>query len=182
VVPVARPHAGADRPHGRGRRRRVRRGLTLTALARLAAELEAGGGLIAGALSGATDGDEHLGAAAAQGRTAEDESEAYALLVEAIREGALLHYASGRVLAPDDPDLALLAGDRLYAIGLDKLAALGDVEAVAELADLISLVAQAQAEGDPVRAEAVWEAGARAVGAGSSPDHEAAKAAWRGAG
>jgi hypothetical protein len=85
------------------------------------------------------------------------------------------------VLSPEDPDLALLAGDRLYAIGLDKLAALGDVEAVAELADLISLVAQAQAEDDPVRADAVWEAGARAVGAGTSPDHEAAKAGWRGA-
>jgi hypothetical protein len=181
VVPVAGPHARADRPYGGGRGRRVRRGLALTALARLAAELEAEGGLLAGALTGATDGDEHLGIAAAQGRAAEDEQAAYALLVEAIREGALLHYAGGRVISPEDPDLALLAGDRLYAIGLDKLAALGDVEAVAELADLISLVAQAQAEGDPVRADAVWEAGARAVGAGTSPDHEAAKAGWRGA-
>jgi len=151
----------------------------VSALEALAAELAAEGGLLAGALTGTTAGDEHLGAAAAEAR--DGDGEAYALLVEAIREGALLHYGTGRVLAPDDPDLALLAGDRLYAIGLDKLAALGDVQAVAELADLISLVAQAQAEGDAARADAVWEAGARAVGAGTSPDHEAAKAAWRGA-
>jgi hypothetical protein len=147
----------------------------VSALARLAAELEAEGGLLAGALTGATDGDERLGEiAAARG----DE---YALLFEAIREGSLLHYGRGRVVAPEDPDLALLGGDRLFAIGLDRLAALGDVEAVAELADVISLVAQAQAEGDPGRAEAVWEAGARAVAGGRTPDHEAAKAAWRGA-
>ena len=151
----------------------------MSALEALAAELAAEGGLLAGALTGTTAGDEHLGAAAAQ--TRDGDGAAYALLVEAIREGALLHYGSGRILAPDDPDLALLAGDRLYAIGLDKLAALGDVDAVAELADLISLVAQAQAEGDAARADAVWQAGARAVGAGTSPDHEAAKAAWRGA-
>jgi hypothetical protein len=50
---------------------------------------------------------------------------------------------------------------------------------VAELADVISLAAQAQAEGDPARAEAVWAAGAVAVRKGPSADHEAAKAAWR---
>ena len=90
----------------------------------------------------------------------------YELLVEAIREGYLLHYAPGRVVRPDDPDLALLAGDRLYALGLARLAALGDLEAVAELADVISLGAQAHAAGDAELAEAVWEAGARAVGWG----------------
>ena len=146
----------------------------MSALERLAVELEAEGGLLAGALTGETVGDEHLGALAGGGD--------YALLYEAIHEGARLHYGQGRVVAPDDPDLALLGGDRLYAIGLDRLARLGDVDAVAELADVISLVAQAHAEGDPARAEAVWAAGARAVAAGPSPDHEAAKAAWRGAG
>jgi hypothetical protein len=153
----------------------------VSTLQALAAELAAEGGLLAAALTGTSGGDEHLGAAAAAGRRATGDGEAFALLVEAIREGALLHYGEGRVIAPQDPDLALLAGDRLYAIGLDRLAALGDVAAVAELADLISLVAQSQAEGDPPRAAAVWEAGARAVGAGTSPDHEAAKARWRGA-
>jgi hypothetical protein len=180
VVPLHRPHLRARDAHARGRRRGVRGGLALSALERLAAELAAEGGLLAGALTG-QGGDESLGELAADGRRTAGRGEEYALLFEAIREGALLHYDRGRVVAPEDPDLALLAGDRLYAIGLDRLAALGDVEAVAELADVISLVAQARAEGDAERAEAVWRAGARAVAAGRSADHEAAKAAWRGA-
>jgi hypothetical protein len=152
----------------------------VNALARLAAELEAEGGLLAGALTGDV-GDETLGALVSDGPRTAGHAGEYALLFEAIREGALLHYGRGRVVDPDDPDLALLAGDRLYAIGLDRLAARGDVEAVAELADVISLVAQAHAEGDCARAEAVWPAGARAIAAGRSADHDAAKAAWRGA-
>jgi hypothetical protein len=89
-----------------------------------------------------------------------------ALIVEAIREGYLQHYAEGRVVRPDDPDLALLAGDRLYALGLERLAALGDLAAVGRLADLISLSAQVHAEGDPGRADAVWAAGAAALSGG----------------
>jgi len=50
---------------------------------------------------------------------------------------------------------------------------------VAELADVIALCAQAHAEGDPARAEAIWEAGAAAVGGRPRPDHEASKARWR---
>jgi hypothetical protein len=138
--------------------------MSASALARLAAELQAEGGLLSEALSGSVAGDEHLGALAASGPRAAAAPEEYGLLVEAIHEGSLLHYASGRVLDPADPDLALLAGDRLYAIGLDRLAALGDVEAVAALADVISAVARAHAEGEPARAESAWEAGARAVG------------------
>ena len=70
------------------------------------------------------------------------------------------------MVRPDDPDLALLAGDRLYALGLARLAELGDLDAVAELADVISLAAQAHAEGDAERAAAVWAAGVAAVGHG----------------
>jgi hypothetical protein len=82
-----------------------------------------------------------------------------------------------------DPDLRLLLGDQLYALGLRRLATLGDLDAVRELADVISLVAQAYAEQNPARAEAVWAAGAAAVGWGLSDGHEAAKAlARRGAG
>ncbi|HEX4692685.1 MAG TPA: hypothetical protein VH276_18440, partial [Solirubrobacteraceae bacterium] len=65
----------------------------MRALEALAAELAAEGGLLAGALTGTTAGDEHLGAAAAQARRGD--GDAYALLVEAIREGALLHYGTG---------------------------------------------------------------------------------------
>jgi hypothetical protein len=139
----------------------------MSARARLAAELRADGGLLAAAVpdvDGAGPTDE------------------YALLLEAIREGYEQHYGEGRVVRTDDPDLALLAGDRLYALGLARLAALGDLDAVSELADVISLAAQAHAEGDPARAEAVWAAGATAVREGPSADHEAAKAAWRGGG
>ena len=82
-------------------------------------------------------------------------------------------------MRPDDPDLALLAGDRLYALGLARLAELGDLDAVAELADVISLAAQAHAEGDVERAEAIWAAGVAAVGHGSGPELERAKAAAR---
>src|SRR4051794_38761804 len=67
--------------------------------------------------------------------------ERLALVVEAIREGYELHYGEGRVVRTDDRDLALLAGDRLYALGLERLAALGDLDAVTQLADLISLSA-----------------------------------------
>ena len=73
----------------------------------------------------------------------------------------------------------MLLGDQLYALGLSRLAELGDVDAVAELADLISLVAQAQAAGDDDLSEAVWEAGAVAIGWGSTPALTAAKAAAR---
>ena len=95
----------------------------------------------------------------------------YELLLEMILEGSRLHYGEPAVVRPDDPDLALLLGDQLYALGLARLAALGDLEAVAELADVISLVAQAHAAGDGELAAAVWEAGAVAIGWGASAEH-----------
>ena len=64
-------------------------------------------------------------------------------------------------------------------MGLARLAELGDLAAVAELADVISLAAQAHAEGDPERAAAAWAAGAAAVGHGGAPGLERAKAAAR---
>ena len=144
------------------------------ALQRLAAELRSEGGILAETVVDSGAEAPHADAVAAKG-------DAYPLLVEAIREGYLQHYAAGRVVQPDDPDLALLAGDRLYALGLERLAATGDLEAVAELADVIALCAQAHAEGDPARADAIWTAGAAAVAGGPSPDHEAHKRQLRGA-
>jgi hypothetical protein len=152
----------------------------MTILDRLADDVRARGGLLAHTVSRAS-ADGHYGSVAAAGPRATGHEDDYALLVEAIHEGYLLHYAAGRVVRPEDPDLSLLAGDRLYAIGLARLAELGDLDAVGELADVISLAAQAHAEGDPGRAEAIWEAGVRAVGDGPPPEHEAAKAAWRNA-
>jgi hypothetical protein len=153
----------------------------MSVLGRLAGEVRNRGGLLAQELSPPAEDAPH-GAVAAAGARAAGHEDDYALLVEEIHEGYLLHYRSGRVVTPADPDLSLLAGDRLYALGLARLAELGDLEAVGELADVISLCAQAHAERDPERAAAVWEAGVRAVADGPAADHEAAKAAWRGAG
>ena len=103
----------------------------------------------------------------------------YELLLEMILEGSLLHYGAPRLVRGADPDLALLLGDQLYALGLARLAELGDLDAVAELADLISLLAQAQAASDPALADAVWQAGAAAIGWGITAEHTAAKALAR---
>jgi hypothetical protein len=100
-------------------------------------------------------------------------------VVEAVREGYLLHYGEPRVVVGADGDLALLAGDYLYARGLERLAALGDVAAVRELADLISLCAQAHAELGGGGAAELWLATVVAVACGAEPAHGEAKAALR---
>jgi hypothetical protein len=112
---------------------------------------------------------------AAAGPRAEGSRADYELLIEAIYEGYLLHYGTPRVAHAADGDLGLLAGDRLYALGLSRLVALGDVAAVVELADTITLSALAQGAGEPELADAVWAAGARAIGWGSSEAHRRAK-------
>ena len=89
--------------------------------------------------------------------------------LEAVYEGYLMHYGSPRAFAGLDDDLRLLAGDSLYALGLERLSAAGDVEAVAELCDLISLSAQAHAEGRPGDAEILWRASAEALSAAGGP-------------
>ena len=76
----------------------------------------------------------------------------YARLLADIADGARLHYDE----PGEDPDLSLLQGDRSYAEGLARLAALGDLEATTMLADAISAIAQARAEGDAARAAQVW--------------------------
>jgi hypothetical protein len=149
-------------------------------LDRLRALLEHEGGLIA-TLVQAGGGEIHdadgagPAALAAQGPRAEGRREEYALLVEAIYEGYLVHYGRPRVVRARDADVGVLAGDRLYAIGLERLVSLGDAEAVSELADTITLSALAQGAGQPALADAIWLAGARAVGWGCSADHERAK-------
>jgi hypothetical protein len=87
----------------------------------------------------------------------------YDRLLADIAEGARLHYGD----LGQDPDLALLEGDHLYARGLARLAELGDLSAVRRLADAISEVAEAQAAGDPERAAATWAAGVVAVRSGA---------------
>jgi hypothetical protein len=153
---------------------------TVDGVVALRNELRSRGGTVAGLLGEQIDlGDDPespgLAQRAASGPLAAADPRAYELLLELILEGSLLHYGPQRVVQTDDPDLALLLGDQLYALGISRLAALEDVRAVAELADVISLIAQAHAAGDTELAGAIWEAGALAVGWGGSPANAAAK-------
>src|SRR5213596_2832664 len=139
---------------------------TSASLAALAALLRDGENVISPYVR---DSDEEpaLGSLAAAGPRAAEDPEEYLLLVEAIREGYLLHYETPRLIEGADSDLRLLAGDYLYALGLERLAARGDLEAVGELADLISLAAQIHAENGPGSpdhgAGALWLAATVAV-------------------
>ncbi len=122
----------------------------------LADALRAEGGLLAGALrDGAAPADDPLLAGVPAGP--------YALTLAAVREGYRLHYDEGRLVALPDGDLALLAGDRLYALALAELAALGDLDAVAALADLISACARSHADDEPRLAEAAWRTAVAAI-------------------
>ena len=98
--------------------------------------------------------------------------ERYALGLETIYEGYLLHYGRPRLFAPVDEDTALLLGDYLYAHGLVRIGEAGPVEAVTDLAALISLCAQLRADGLPGDGEA-WAATAATLGRG-----EEARLAW----
>jgi len=77
-------------------------------------------------------------------------------VLEAVHEGYRLHYGEPLGFRGMDEDLALLAGDSLYALGLARLADQGDLKSVALLADLITGCAKAHAEDDPVAAERLW--------------------------
>jgi hypothetical protein len=144
--------------------------------------LRAQGGILADSVTG--DGNGHarrgdLAQRAARGPRAAGREADYELLLELIIEGSRLHYGVPQFVHTDDADLALLLGDQLYALGLARLAALGDLEAVAELADVISLVAHAHAAADPDLADAIWKAGASAIGWGASEGYAAVKAQLR---
>ncbi len=71
----------------------------------------------------------------------------HALGVETIYEGYLVHYGWSRLFAPADDAVALLLGDYLYAHGLVHVAGSGEVAAVVDLAELISLCAQVRTDG-----------------------------------
>ncbi len=90
----------------------------------------------------------------------------YALGLETIYEGYLVHYGRPRLFAAPDDDTALLLGDYLYAHGVARISALHDVAAVADLSDLISLCSQLRAEeteGDGP----LWAATAALLGLGA---------------
>jgi hypothetical protein len=100
----------------------------------------------------------------------------FATGLETIYEGYLVHYGRPRLFAPADSDTGLLLGDYLYAHGLVRIAAFGEVDAVADLSELISLSSQLRAE-DADGDGPLWAASAALLGAGSELD--AARAALR---
>jgi hypothetical protein len=150
-------------------------------LALLRDHIEGEGGPLGEALLPASEpaGPASFAALVARGPRAKGSEAEYAMVVESILEGYLLHHGHGRILDPTDPDLRLLAGDYLYAFGLARLTRLGDLEAVEELADLISLCARAHAAaGGPEDGEppwkltgALWALATLAIGGGSWVEH-----------
>jgi hypothetical protein len=101
-----------------------------------------------------------------------------AMVIEAIREGYLLHYGEARAFRGMDEDMRLLAGDSMFALGLDRLARAGDLEAIAELSDLITLSARAEVERATEVVPALWRASAERLSAASAPGARAAAAPW----
>jgi hypothetical protein len=105
--------------------------------------------------------------------------ERYAVGLETIYEGYLVHYGTPRLFAPADADAALLLGDYLYAHGLVRISEAGDVAAVADLSELISLCSQLRAEnaeGDGP----LWAATAALLGSGRGLDDARAALRLRG--
>jgi len=102
----------------------------VTALSALAALLREEGGLVGAVVvepeATETENASRPAAIAAAGPRTRSRAGEYELVVEAVYEGYLLHYGGARVLRTDDRDLALLVGDRLYALGLARLVALAD--------------------------------------------------------
>jgi hypothetical protein len=99
--------------------------------------------------------------------------ERHALGLETIYEGYLVHYGRPRLFEPADEDTALLLGDYLYAHGLVRIADVGTGEAVADLAELISLCAQLRADSAPGD-DVAWAASAVLLGAGELEEARAA--------
>jgi hypothetical protein len=89
----------------------------------------------------------------------------HALALETIYEGYLLHYGRPRLFEPRDRHTSLLLGDYLYAHGLVRIAAGGEVDPIADLAALISLCSQLRADDGSGDGEA-WAATAALLGHG----------------
>jgi hypothetical protein len=156
----------------------------LTAIAGL---LRAEGGLLGEVVvDPAPDADRRITAALADVPRASVIGPDLALAAEATREAELVHHAPerARIVRTDDRDLALLAGDRLLALGLERLAAGGWTAEVAILADVVALVARLHAgaawalgpahhagtgapEAAQERTASLWSVAAGALGTGA---------------
>jgi hypothetical protein len=98
----------------------------------------------------------------------------FALGLETIYEGYLVHYGRSRLFAPGDDETALLLGDYLYAHGLVRIAETGELDAVSALAELISTCAHLRADDADGDGDA-WLLAVRRLG--GEPDPADAQAA-----
>lgn len=140
---------------------------------RLLAVIAAEGSPLSDALVGA-EPVAVFGPLMAKGSRTAGAGDEYFTLVEAIFEGYLLHYGSGRTIDTADEDLRLLGGDFLYAHGLSALARLGDGDAIEDLSGLIALCAQASRERPRRQAEfgqAYWALTCLSVAGGRWPGY-----------
>jgi hypothetical protein len=80
----------------------------------------------------------------------------FALGLETIYEGYLVHHAESRLFAPADRNQAILLGDYLYAAGLVDVCRAGDLRAVGTLAELIATVSDRRSRG-LADDDAAWE-------------------------
>ena len=94
--------------------------------------------------------------------------ERFALGLETIYEGYLVHYGRPRLFDPADEEVALLLGDYLYAHGLVRIAATGETDAVAALAALISTCAHLRASEEDGDGDA-WLEAVRRLGGDVAP-------------
>jgi hypothetical protein len=125
-------------------------------------------------------GESELWAAALRPETEREEQavfsplaeERFAVGLETIYEGYLLHYGKPRLFRADDRDTRILLGDYLYAHGLVRVASLGEVDAVGALAELLSLCAHLRAEGLPGDGEA-WASTVSALDGGGEASDQA---------
>jgi hypothetical protein len=94
----------------------------------------------------------------------------FALGIESIYEGYLLHYGRPRLFSPTDRDGAILLGDYLYAHGLVRITDVGEVNAVERLAELLSLCAHLRAEGRGSEDGEAWASTVSSLGDGTADD------------
>lgn len=90
--------------------------------------------------------------------------------LEYIFEGYLLHYGQSRLLEPDSSGFNLLAGDYMYARGLERVAALDDLFSIRVLAGLISLCSFYHCHGQNYAAAATTWLAATLLLAGSGDE------------
>lgn len=115
----------------------------MTGLEQVRAAAESQGGLLAELLV-TSDGAPVFDEFAAKAPRSAASASAYAAVLESILEGYLLHHGGPRIFAVKDDDARVLAGDYLYAYGLDRLTRLDDPFAVGVLSELIARCSQAE--------------------------------------